>query len=254
MMDAGVPIKAPVAGIAMGLVKSGEHYTVLTDIQGMEDHLGDMDFKVAGTSKGVTALQMDIKIEGLSRAILEEALQQAKTGRMQILGSMLSTISEPKSALSQYAPKILTMSINPDKIRDVIGPSGKQINKIIEETGVKIDIEQDGTVFISSINEEMNKKAKKIIEDIVREVEVGQMYLGKVKRVEKFGAFVEIFAGKDGLVHISELAEERVGKVEDVVAIGDEILVKVTEIDKQGRVNLSRKAVLKEQKEKAEQQ
>jgi polyribonucleotide nucleotidyltransferase len=254
MMDAGVPIKAPVAGIAMGLVKSGEHYTVLTDIQGMEDHLGDMDFKVAGTSKGVTALQMDIKIEGLSRAILEEALQQAKTGRMQILGSMLATISEPKSALSQYAPKILTMSINPDKIRDVIGPSGKQINKIIEETGVKIDIEQDGTVFISSINEEMNKKAKKIIEDIVREVEVGQMYLGKVKRVEKFGAFVEIFAGKDGLVHISELAEERVGKVEDVVAIGDEILVKVTEIDKQGRVNLSRKAVLKEQKEKAEQQ
>jgi polyribonucleotide nucleotidyltransferase len=253
-MDAGVPIKAPVAGIAMGLVKSGEHYTVLTDIQGMEDHLGDMDFKVAGTSKGVTALQMDIKIEGLSRAILEEALQQAKTGRMQILGSMLATISEPKSALSQYAPKILTMSINPDKIRDVIGPSGKQINKIIEETGVKIDIEQDGTVFISSINEEMNKKAKKIIEDIVREVEVGQMYLGKVKRVEKFGAFVEIFAGKDGLVHISELAEERVGKVEDVVAIGDEILVKVTEIDKQGRVNLSRKAVLKEQKEKAEQQ
>jgi polyribonucleotide nucleotidyltransferase len=254
MMDAGVPIKSPVAGIAMGLVKSGEHYTVLTDIQGMEDHLGDMDFKVAGTSKGVTALQMDIKIEGLSRAILEEALQQAKVGRIQILESMLATISEPKTSLSQYAPKILTMAINPDKIRDVIGPSGKQINKIIEETGVKIDIEQDGTIFISSINEEMNQKAKKIIEDIVREVEVGQMYLGKVKRVEKFGAFVEIFAGKDGLVHISELAEERVGKVEDVVAIGDEILVKVTEIDKQGRVNLSRKAVLKEQKEKAEQQ
>jgi polyribonucleotide nucleotidyltransferase len=254
MMDAGVPIKSPVAGIAMGLVKSGEHYTVLTDIQGMEDHLGDMDFKVAGTSNGVTALQMDIKIEGLSRSILEEALQQAKVGRIQILNSMLATIAAPKTSLSQYAPKILTMTINPDKIRDVIGPSGKQINKIIEETGVKIDIEQDGTVFISSINEEMNKKAKKIIEDIVREVEVGQMYLGKVKRIEKFGAFVEIFAGKDGLVHISELAEERVGKVEDVVAIGDELLVKVTEIDKQGRVNLSRKAVLKEQKEKAEQQ
>lgn len=254
MMDAGVPIKAPVAGIAMGLVKSGEHYTVLTDIQGMEDHLGDMDFKVAGTAKGVTALQMDIKIEGLSRAILEEALQQAKVGRIQILQSMLDTIAKPKTELSQYAPKILTMSINPDKIRDVIGPSGKQINKIIEETGVKIDIEQDGTIFISSINEQMNQKAKKIIEDIVREVEVGQLYLGKVKRIEKFGAFVEIFAGKDGLVHISELAEERVGKVEDVVAIGDEILVKVTEIDKQGRVNLSRKAVLKEQKEKAEQQ
>lgn len=253
MMDAGVPIKAPVAGIAMGLVKSGEYYTVLTDIQGMEDHLGDMDFKVAGTAKGVTALQMDIKIKGLSREILEEALQQAKKGRMQILDSMLATISEPRVELSAYAPKILTMSINPDKIRDVIGPSGKQINKIIEETGVKIDIEQDGTIFIASTEQDMNEKAKKIIEDIVREVEVGQLYLGKVKRIEKFGAFVEIFAGKDGLVHISELAEERVGKVEDVVSIGDEILVKVTEIDKQGRVNLSRKAVLKEQREKAEE-
>ncbi|WP_312469340.1 polyribonucleotide nucleotidyltransferase [Neobacillus sp.] len=253
MMDAGVPIKAPVAGIAMGLVKSGEHYTVLSDIQGMEDHLGDMDFKVAGTAKGVTALQMDIKIEGLSREILEEALQQAKVGRMHILDSMLATITEPRAELSQFAPKILTMTINPDKIRDVIGPSGKQINKIIEETGVKIDIEQDGTVFIASTNQEMNQKAKKIIEDIVREVVVGEIYLGKVKRIEKFGAFVEIFAGKDGLVHISELAEERVGKVEDVVKIGDEILVKVTEIDKQGRVNLSRKVILKEQREKAEE-
>lgn len=253
MMDAGVPLKAPVAGIAMGLVKSGEHYSVLTDIQGMEDHLGDMDFKVAGTAKGVTALQMDIKIEGLSREILEEALLQAKKGRMEILDSMLATIKEPRTELSQYAPKILMMAINPDKIRDVIGPSGKQINKIIEETGVKIDIEQDGTVFISSTNEEMNQKAKQIIEDIVREVVVGQMYLGKVKRVEKFGAFVEIFNGKDGLVHISELAEERVGKVEDVVKIGDELLVKVTEIDKQGRVNLSRKAVLRDEKEKEKQ-
>ncbi|BDG79991.1 MULTISPECIES: polyribonucleotide nucleotidyltransferase [Bacillus] len=254
MMDAGVPIKAPVAGIAMGLVKSGEHYTVLTDIQGMEDALGDMDFKVAGTAKGVTALQMDIKIEGLSREILEEALQQAKKGRMEILNSMLATLSESRKELSQYAPKILTMAINPDKIRDVIGPSGKQINKIIEETGVKIDIEQDGTIFISSTVESSNQKAKKIIEDLVREVEVGQLYLGKVKRIEKFGAFVEIFSGKDGLVHISELALERVGKVEDVVKIGDEILVKVTEIDKQGRVNLSRKAVLREEKEKEEQQ
>ncbi|NWQ44200.1 polyribonucleotide nucleotidyltransferase [Bacillus sp. EB106-08-02-XG196] len=252
MMDAGVPIKAPVAGIAMGLVASGEYYTVLSDIQGMEDHLGDMDFKVAGTAKGVTALQMDIKIKGLSREILEEALQQAKKGRMHILESMLATIAEPRTELSQFAPKILTMKINPDKIRDVIGPSGKQINKIIEETGVKIDIEQDGTVFIASTNQEMNQKAKKIIEDIVREVVVGEMYLGKVKRIEKFGAFVEIFAGKDGLVHISELAEERVGKVEDVIKIGDEFLVKVTEIDKQGRVNLSRKAILKEQREKAE--
>ncbi|RFU71334.1 polyribonucleotide nucleotidyltransferase [Peribacillus saganii] len=252
MMDAGVPLKAPVAGIAMGLIKSGEHYTILTDIQGMEDHLGDMDFKVAGTSKGVTALQMDIKIEGLSREILEEALQQAKQGRIHILESMMATIEQPRGELSKYAPKILTMTINPDKIRDVIGPSGKQINKIIEETGVKIDIEQDGRVFISSIHEDMNQKAKKIIEDIVREVQVGEMYLGKVKRIEKFGAFVEIFNGKDGLVHISELAEERVGKVEDVVSIGDELLVKVTEIDKQGRVNLSRKAVLRAQKEAAE--
>ncbi|MCU5682107.1 polyribonucleotide nucleotidyltransferase [Bacillus wiedmannii] len=250
MMDAGVPLKAPVAGIAMGLVKTGEHYTILSDIQGMEDHLGDMDFKVAGTAKGVTALQMDIKIDGLSRGILEEALQQAKVGRVHILNHMLSVIAEPRTELSAYAPKIITMTINPDKIRDVIGPSGKQINKIIEETGVKIDIEQDGTVFISSINQEMNDKAKKIIEDIVREVQVGEIYEGKVKRVEKFGAFVELFSGKDGLVHISELALERVGKVEDVVKIGDVITVKVIEIDKQGRVNLSRKVLLKEEQEK----
>lgn len=253
MMDAGVPIKAPVAGIAMGLIKSGEHYSVLTDIQGMEDHLGDMDFKVAGTAKGVTALQMDIKIEGLSREILEEALEQAKRGRMQILDHMLSTIEDPRQNLSRYAPKILTMTINPDKIRDVIGPSGKQINKIIEETGVKIDIEQDGTIFISSTEEEMNRNAKKIIEDLVREVEKGQTYLGKVKRIEKFGAFVELFPGKDGLVHISEIAEERIGKVEDVLAIGDEILVRVIEIDKQGRVNLSRKVILREEKEKEQE-
>ncbi|RKQ38000.1 polyribonucleotide nucleotidyltransferase [Oceanobacillus halophilus] len=252
MMDAGVPIKSPVAGIAMGLVKSGEHYTILTDIQGMEDALGDMDFKVAGTEKGVTALQMDIKIDGLSREILEEALTQAKKGRMQILDSMLATINTPRDGLSRYAPKILTMSINPDKIRSVIGPSGKQINEIIDETGVKIDIEQDGSIFISSTDPEMNDKAKKIIEDIVREVEVGQIYLGKVKRIEKFGAFVELFKGKDGLVHISELAEERTNKVEDVVSIGDEILVKVKEIDRQGRVNLSRKAVIKEEKERQE--
>ncbi len=253
LTDAGVPIKAPVAGIAMGLIKKGEHYTVLSDIQGMEDHLGDMDFKVAGTEKGVTALQMDIKIEGLTRQILEEALMQAQKGRNHILKHLTSTLEQPRTDLSQYAPKILTMAIKPDKIRDVIGPSGKQINKIIEETGVKIDIEQDGKIYIASTDQAMNEKAKSIIEDLVREVEVGQIYLGTVKRIEKFGCFVEIFKGKDGLVHISELAEERVGKVEDVVKIGDEILVKVTEIDRQGRVNLSRKAVLKEQKEKAEQ-
>ncbi|MGA4720207.1 polyribonucleotide nucleotidyltransferase [Fictibacillus nanhaiensis] len=254
LMDAGVPIKAPVAGIAMGLISDGEDVTVLTDIQGMEDHLGDMDFKVAGTPNGITALQMDIKISGINREILQEALTQAKEGRMIILKSMLATLSESRTQLSQYAPKILTMKINPDKIRDVIGPSGKIINKIIEETGVKIDIEQDGTVFIASTDESMNKKAKKIIEDIVREVQVGEYYMGKVKRIEKFGAFVELFSGKDGLVHISELAEERVGKVEDVVKLGDEIMVKVMEIDNQGRVNLSRKVVLKEEKAKNEQQ
>lgn len=252
MMDAGVPIKAPVAGIAMGLVKAGDDYTILTDIQGMEDALGDMDFKVAGTAIGVTALQMDIKIAGLSKEILHEALTQAKKGRMQILDSMLATIKEPNSELSRYAPKILTMKINPDKIRSVIGPSGKQINQIIDETGVKIDIEQDGSVYISSADASMNEKAKQIIEDLVREVEVGQIYMGTVKRIEKFGAFVELFKGKDGLVHISELAEERTNKVEDVVSIGDKIMVKVKEIDHQGRVNISRKAVLKEQREKAE--
>ncbi|OZM58618.1 polyribonucleotide nucleotidyltransferase [Lottiidibacillus patelloidae] len=253
MMDAGVPIKAPVAGIAMGLIMEGEDYTVLTDIQGMEDHLGDMDFKVAGTEHGITALQMDIKIAGITREIFEEALAQAKKGRMEILDHMATTISGPRQELSKHAPKIITMAIKPDKIRDVIGPSGKMINKIIEETGVKIDIEQDGTVFIASVDQAMNEKAKKIIEDLVREVEVGTTYLGKVKRIEKFGAFVEIFKGKDGLVHISELAEERVGKVEDILKLGDEIMVKVTEIDNQGRVNLSRKAVLKEQKAAEEQ-
>jgi polyribonucleotide nucleotidyltransferase len=252
MMDAGVPIKAPVAGIAMGLVKSGEDYTILTDIQGMEDALGDMDFKVAGTAQGVTALQMDIKVEGLSREILQEALEQAKKGRMEILGHMLETIPETRNELSRYAPKIMTMKINPDKIRDVIGPSGKQINQIIDDTGVKIDIEQDGTVFISSTDAAMNASAQKIIEDIVREVEVGEVYDGKVKRIEKFGAFVELFKGKEGLVHISEMAEERIGKVEDIVSIGDTLKVKVKEIDNQGRINLSRKAVIVDEKKKEE--
>jgi len=252
MMDAGVPIKAPVAGIAMGLVKTGDDYSILTDIQGMEDALGDMDFKVAGTAEGVTALQMDIKIDGLNKDILREALTQAKTGRMQILESMLATIQKPKSDLSPYAPKILTMKIKPDKIRDVIGPSGKQINQIIDATGVKIDIEQDGSVFIASTDQEMNDKAKKMIEDIVREVEIGEIFEGTVKRIEKFGAFVELFKGKDGLVHISELQEERTNKVEDVVSIGDKITVKVKEIDNHGRVNLSRKVLLKEEREKNE--
>ena len=253
MMDAGVPIKAPVAGIAMGLVKKGEHYSVLTDIQGMEDHLGDMDFKVAGTAKGVTALQMDIKIDGLSRNILEEALTQAKAGRMIILEHMLSTLDKPRTSLSQYAPKIEVIKINPEKIRDVIGSGGKTINKIIEETGVKIDTEQDGTIYISSTNDAMNKRAKEIIENIVREAKVGEYYMATVRRIEKFGAFCEIFPGKDGLLHISEIQEERTAKVEDVLKIGDQLLVKCIEIDNQGRVNLSRKVVIKEEKERAEQ-
>ncbi|MGG4146202.1 polyribonucleotide nucleotidyltransferase [Paenibacillus algorifonticola] len=244
MLDAGVPIKAPVAGIAMGLIKDGDHFSILSDIQGMEDHLGDMDFKVAGTAEGVTAIQMDIKIDGIDRSILEQALEQAREGRMHILGKMTAIISEARPNLSQYAPKILTLRINPDKIRDVIGSGGKIINKIIEETGVKIDIEQDGMVYIASSNEEMNQKAKAIIEGIVKEVVIGEIYLGTVKRIEKFGAFVEILPNKDGLVHISQLANERVAKVEDVIAIGDQITVKVTEIDQQGRINLSRKAVL----------
>ncbi|RKL69042.1 polyribonucleotide nucleotidyltransferase [Salipaludibacillus neizhouensis] len=250
MMAAGVPITAPVAGIAMGLVKHEDDLTVLTDIQGMEDALGDMDFKVAGTAKGVTAIQMDIKIQGIDKAVLVEALSQAREGRLVILENMLATIPESRKELSAHAPKILTMKIHPDKIRDVIGPSGKIINKIIEETGVKIDIEQDGIVYISSLNQEMNNKAKATIEDIVRDVEVGATYLGKVKRIEKFGAFVEIFKGKDGLVHISQLAKERVAKVEDVISLGDEIMVKVTEVDNQGRVNLSRKVLLEEEEKK----
>ncbi|MFC3746343.1 polyribonucleotide nucleotidyltransferase [Paenibacillus sp. GCM10012306] len=244
MMDAGVPIKAPVAGVAMGLIKDGEHVSILTDIQGMEDHLGDMDFKVAGTAEGVTAIQMDIKIAGIDRKILKDALQQAKEGRMFILDKMNEVISEARPNLSKYAPKIIIININPDKIRDVIGAGGKIINKIIEETGVKIDIEQDGRVFIGSSDEEMIQKARTIIEGIVREVQVGEIYVGTVRRIEKFGAFVELLPGKDGLVHISQLSTERVAKVEDVVAIGDTITVKVTEIDQQGRVNLSRKAVL----------
>ncbi|RAV22757.1 polyribonucleotide nucleotidyltransferase [Paenibacillus contaminans] len=253
MMDAGVPIKAPVAGVAMGLIKDGEHVSILTDIQGMEDHLGDMDFKVAGSAKGVTAIQMDIKINGIDRSILSEALTQAREGRMFILDKMLAHISEPKKSLSPYAPKITVMQIHPDKIREVIGAGGKIINKIIEETGVKIDIEQDGKVYIASSNADANERAKQIIEGIVREVVVGETYLGTVKRIEKFGAFVEVLPGKEGLVHISQISTERVAKVEDVLSIGDQITVKVTEIDNQGRVNLSRKATLPQQSQQQPQ-
>lgn len=245
LMDAGVPIKAPVAGIAMGLVTKDDYYTILTDIQGMEDALGDMDFKVAGTAKGVTAIQMDIKISGLSREILHEALEQAHKGRMHIMGIMMETINAPRESMSAFAPRIITMNINPDKIRDVIGSGGKVIRSIIEETGAKIDIEDDGTIFIAATEQSSADKAIEIITNLTKEVEVGEVYMGKVTRLMAFGAFVEVLPGKEGLVHISKLAKERVEKVEDVVNVGDEIMVKVIEIDKQGRVNLSRKDCLK---------
>ncbi|GGG86175.1 polyribonucleotide nucleotidyltransferase [Staphylococcus pragensis] len=243
LMDAGVPIKAPVAGIAMGLVTREDSYTILTDIQGMEDALGDMDFKVAGTKEGITAIQMDIKIDGLTREVIEEALEQARQGRLAIMDHMLQTIDQPRKELSAYAPKVEVIHINPDKIRDVIGPGGKKINEIIDETGVKLDIEQDGTVFIGAVDQAMITRAREIIEDITREAEVGQVYNAKVKRIEKYGAFVEIFPGKDALLHISQISKERINKVEDVLKIGDTIEVKITEIDKQGRVNASHKAL-----------
>ena len=247
LMAAGVPIKAPVAGIAMGLISDGTNYTVLTDIQGLEDHLGDMDFKVAGTTTGITALQMDIKIQGITEQILREALTQAKKARFEILEELTSTIAEPRKELSPYAPKIEMISIHPDKIKVVIGRGGETINSIIDETGVKIDIDQEGHVSIASTDAAMIQRAKEIIEDLTREIEVGQVYEGTVRRIEKFGAFVEIAKGKDGLVHISELSHERVAKVEDVLAIGDKVKVKVTEIDGQGRINLSRKALIEKE-------
>ena len=253
LMNAGVPIKRPVSGVAMGLVKDGDYYTILTDIQGLEDALGDMDFKVAGTTKGITAIQMDIKIDGLTRDILKDALAQANRGRSHILNKMLEVISEPSKELSPFAPRIITMKINPDKIRDVIGPGGKIIKKIIDETGVSIDIQDDGNVFIAAVDVEAGNKAVNIIESLVREVEIGGVYNGKVTRLMAFGAFVEILPGKEGLVHISQLALERVEKVEDVVSVGDEIMVKVTEVDRQGRVNLSRKELLKAAAEKEAQ-
>ncbi|MFR0019056.1 MAG: polyribonucleotide nucleotidyltransferase [Paraclostridium sp.] len=244
LLDAGVPLKDMVAGIAMGLIKHDDKVAVLSDIQGMEDHLGDMDFKVAGTEHGITAIQMDIKIAGIDEEVLRTALKQAKVGRIHILNEMRKTIAAPKPELSKYAPKIVTMNINPDKIRDVIGPGGKIITKIIDETGVKIDIEQTGEVFISGIDSEMIAKAQELINNIVAEAEVGETYTGKVTRIMNFGAFVEVLPGKEGLLHISHIAHERVNKVEDVLNIGDEVTVKVTEIDEKGRVNLSRKALL----------
>jgi len=250
LMDAGVPIKAPVAGIAMGLIKEEDHFAILTDIQGLEDHDGDMDFKVAGTAEGITALQMDIKIKGVNREILTQALAQAKAGRMFILDKMLQVLPQPRPNLSPYAPRIITFSIHPDKIRDVIGPGGKIIKKIVEETKVKIDIEDDGQVFIAAVDGEAGDKAAEIIRALTQDIEVGKIYKGKVVRIMDFGAFVEVIPGvlglpgKDGLVHISQLDVNRVNKVEDIVKLGDEIIVKATGIDKQGRLNLSRKDAL----------
>ncbi|MEW9121882.1 MAG: polyribonucleotide nucleotidyltransferase [Thermotaleaceae bacterium] len=246
LMDAGVPIKSPVAGIAMGLIKEQDKVSILSDIQGMEDFLGDMDFKVAGTEKGVTAIQMDIKIDGINKEILEKALAQAHEGRLHILDRMKEAISKPREEMSAYAPRIIRTKIHPDKIRELIGPGGKTINKIIDETGVKIDIEDDGSVFIMATDMESGNKALKIVEGIVKEPQPGELYMGKVARITTFGAFVEILPGKEGLVHISHIAKERIAKVEDVLAVGDEILVKVLEIDKQGRINLSRKAALQD--------
>ena len=248
LMDAGVPIHAPVAGVAMGLItdKESGKLAVLTDIQGLEDFLGDMDFKVAGSMNGITALQMDIKIAGINRAILQQALSQALQGRLHILKIMLDTLPQPRENLNKYAPKIIRFTINPEKIREVIGPGGKMINKIIAETGVKIDIEDDGRVFISTPDQEAADKARKIIEGIAKDIEVGDVYTGKVVRIMNFGAFVELLPGKDGMIHISKLDTKRVEKVEDVVNIGDEIEVKVNEIDSQGRINLIRNDIVYE--------
>ena len=253
LMDAGVPIKRPVAGISTGLItdeNDPNHYVVITDIQGIEDFFGDMDFKVGGTKEGITAIQVDIKVDGLSYDIIAEAFDRTEKARNYILDEiMLPQISEPRKDLSKYAPRIITMKINPDKIKDVIGTGGKVINKIIDETGVKIDIEEDGRVFISSTEPEGARKAKEIIENITRDIEVGGIYTGKVTRIATFGAFIELAENKEGLLHISKISKERVNKVEDVFKVGDEVTVKVYEIDEQGRINLTRKDLYTDEQE-----
>ena len=255
LMDAGVPIKAPVAGISCGLITHGDDFLTMVDIQGVEDFYGDMDFKVAGTHKGITAIQMDIKVDGLTYDIIKDALTKTRDARYYILDEvMLKAIPAPRENLSEYAPKIITMQINPEKIKDVIGTGGKVIQKIIADTGVKIDIEDDGSVFILTNDDAGAKKAKEIIEGIVAEPEVGKIYKATVKRIMEFGAFVEFLPGREGLVHISKLDEKRVEKVTDIVTEGDEIMVKLTEIDKQGRMNLSRKDALKDSKEESTEQ
>jgi polyribonucleotide nucleotidyltransferase len=242
LMDAGVPIKKPVSGIAMGVItgKDGS-FKVLTDIQGLEDHYGDMDFKVAGTADGITAMQMDVKIDGLTPDMLGLAIKQAKEARLEIMKVMLAAIPEPRKVMSPYAPRIITLHINPEKIRDVIGPGGKMINQIIDETGVSIDIEDDGSVFVTSVDEVSAKKAIDWIKNITREVVAGELFQGRITRIMNFGAFAEVLPNQEGLIHISELADYRVEKVEDIVKVGDMVPVIVKEIDAQGRINLSHK-------------
>ena len=246
LMDAGVPIKAPVAGIAMGLIKDGDRVAILSDILGSEDHLGDMDFKVAGTPNGITALQMDIKIAGLDRELMSKALEQAKAGRMHILDEMEKVLQFPREEMSKYAPRIITITVPKDKIRDVIGPGGKVIREIIDKTGVTIDINDDGVVSIASTDEDSAKRAVEFVQNLVQEVEIGKIYLGKVKKIVDFGAFVEIFPGTDGLVHISQICDRRIKNVSDEIQEGDEIKVKVIDVDQQGRVKLSRKEALRD--------
>jgi polyribonucleotide nucleotidyltransferase len=247
LMDAGVPLKAPVAGIAMGLVKEGNDFVVLSDILGDEDHLGDMDFKVAGSAEGVSALQMDIKIDGITEEIMRVALEQAKRGRLHILGEMAKVISQPRAEMSEYAPRLLTIKIHPDKIREVIGKGGATIRAITEETGTTIDISDDGTVVIASVNRMAAEEARKRIDQIVSDVEPGRIYEGKVAKLMDFGAFVTILPGKDGLVHVSQISNERVEKVSDKLKEGDIVKVKVLEVDKQGRIRLSMKAVTEDE-------
>jgi polyribonucleotide nucleotidyltransferase len=246
LMDAGVPIKGPVAGIAMGLIMEGDRHAVLTDILGAEDHLGDMDFKVCGTENGITAFQMDVKVSGISIEIMRKALEQARQARLFVLGKMKEAIDKPRTELSPYAPRIIFMKIKIDKIGEVIGPGGKNIRAIIEKTGVKIDIEDDGTVLIASVDQKAGEAAKSIIEKMVEEAQIGQVYTGVVRRTTNFGAFIEILPGTDGMVHISELENYRVNRVEDVIRVGDTVKVKVIDIDSEGKIRLSRKAVLNE--------
>ena len=246
LMDAGVPIKAPVAGIAMGMIKDGDRVAILSDILGSEDHLGDMDFKVTGTLKGINALQMDIKIGGLSHDLMAKALEQAKEGRLHILGEMDKALQSPREEMSQYAPRIVTITVPKDKIRDVIGPGGKVIREIIDKTGVSIDINDDGVVSIASTDEDSAKRAVEYVQNLVQEVKIGKIYLGKVKKIVDFGAFVEIFPGTDGLVHISQICDRRIKNVSDEIQEGDEIKVKVIDVDQQGRVKLSRKEALRD--------